>query len=84
MAALQKISPLSAGMNSSPPILSPNFCWKGSSMVTYPASLIFLAKKRPPENRRWWQDSISTNNPTYEGKGRLLSSDHGEVSMLES
>lgn len=34
MAADQKISPMSAGMKSSPPILFPYSCWKGSSMVT--------------------------------------------------
>lgn len=49
MAADQKISPMSAGMKSRPPILFPYSCWKGSSMVTYPRERMGLAKKRPPE-----------------------------------
>lgn len=49
MAADQKISPMSAGMNSRPPILFPYSCWKGSSMVTYPRDRMGLAKKSPPE-----------------------------------
>lgn len=51
MAADQKISPMSAGMKSRPPILFPYSCWKGSSMVTYPRERMGFAKKRPPERR---------------------------------
>lgn len=49
MAADQKISPMSAGTKSRPPILFPYSCWKGSSIVTYPRERIGFAKKRPPD-----------------------------------
>lgn len=58
MAADQKISPMSAGIKSRPPILFPYSCWKGSSIVTYPRERIGFAKKSPPEwaqqRELWW------------------------------
>lgn len=51
IAADQNTSPQSAGMNNKPPILLPNISWKGSNIVTYPCSLILLAKKNPPKRK---------------------------------
>ena len=44
----QNISPQRAGINNNPPILSPNWCWSGSSIVIYPAFLMGEAKSTPP------------------------------------
>ena len=46
-AALQNISPQTAGITSTAPIQSPSLFWNGSIIVIYSASLILFAKKIP-------------------------------------
>lgn len=48
MAADQKISPSKAGIKSRPPILFPQICWNGSSIVTQPLERMGFAKNNPP------------------------------------
>ena len=50
MAALQNISPQTAGITSTAPIQSPSLFWNGSIIVIYSASLILFAKKIPAGN----------------------------------
>lgn len=51
MAAVQNISPHTAGRHSSSPIQRPYSSWNGSSMVTAFVIRIFCAKKKPPSMR---------------------------------
>lgn len=52
MAADQKVSPIKAGKYSRPPMRRPKAFCRGSNMVTYPAFLMWEAKKAPPMFKR--------------------------------